>query len=66
MSTSPATSFLISRPSAASGLVSAIDVPAWQHPLRGTAGPVPADRQHAPAGSEQHGADTLDHPSPES
>jgi hypothetical protein len=47
-------------------LVSGIDVPAWQHPVRGTAGPVPADRQHAPAGSDQHGADALDHPSSES
>ena len=44
-------------------LVSGIDVPARQHPAGGTVWPVPADRQQAAIGSDQHGADALDHPS---
>ena len=37
---------------------------AWQHPVRGTAGPVPANRQQAAIGSDQHRADALDYPFP--
>ena len=35
--------------------------PARQHPVRGTVRPVPADREQAAIGGNQHGADALDH-----